>query len=75
MARSVGKLPKKTAVAKAQDVYGVSRGTVYTVKKKLRKVVEFEPIARNMTAEGRRYMIGYYEREAEKWHRRKRRRR
>jgi len=70
-----GKLPKKTAVAKAQDVYGVSRGTVYTVKKKLRKVVEFGPIARNMTAEGRRYMIGYYEREAEKWHRRKRRRR
>jgi hypothetical protein len=59
--------PLKVAVAKAQQVYGVSRGTVYTVKKKLRKAVQFEPIARNMTAESRRYQIGYYEREAAGW--------
>jgi hypothetical protein len=59
----------EAAVAKAQEVYGVARGTVYTVKKKLRKVVQFEPVARNMTAESRRYLIGYYEREAAKWRR------
>jgi hypothetical protein len=40
-------------VAKAQEIYRVGRQTVYTVKKKLRKVVQFEPIARNMTAESR----------------------
>jgi len=57
----------EAAVAKAQEVYGVGRQTVYTVKKKLRKAVQFEPIAREMTVESRRYLIGYYEREAEKW--------
>jgi hypothetical protein len=57
----------EAAVAKAGEVYGVGRQTVYTVKKKLRKVVQFEPIAREMTAESRRYLIGYYEREAERW--------
>jgi hypothetical protein len=65
----------EAAVAKAQEVYGLGRQTVYTVKKKLRKVEQFEPIARNMTAESRRYLIGYYEREAEKWRRPKRPRR
>jgi hypothetical protein len=65
----------EAAVAKAQEVYGVGRQTVYTVKKKLRKADQFEPIAREMTAEARRYMIGYYEREAERWRRPKRPRR
>ena len=65
----------EAAVAKAQEVYGVGRQTAYTVKKKLRKVVPFEPVARNMTSEARRYLIGYYEREAEKWRRPKRARR
>jgi hypothetical protein len=65
----------EAAVAKAQEVYGVGRQTVYTMKKKLRKVAQFEPIARNMTAEARRYLIGYYEQEAEKWRRPKRPRR
>ena len=45
----------EAAVAKAQEVYGVGRQTVYTVKKKLRKAVQFEPIAREMTVESRRY--------------------
>jgi hypothetical protein len=65
----------EAAVAKAQEVYGVGRQTVYTVKKKLRKVEQFEPIARNMTTADLRYLIGYYEREAEKWRRPKRPRR
>jgi hypothetical protein len=65
----------EAAVAKAQEVYGVGRQTVYTMKKKLRKVEQFEPIARNMTAKDRRYLIEYYECEAEKWRRPKRHRR
>jgi hypothetical protein len=68
-------LPTEAAVAKAQEVYGVARATVYTVKKKLRKAAQFEPIARNMTPESRRYQIGYYEREAARWRRPKRPRR
>ena len=67
--------PTEAAVAKAQEIYGVKRGTVYAVKKKLRKEVQFEPIARNMTAEERRSQIGYYEQEAARWRSPKRPRR
>jgi hypothetical protein len=51
--------PLKAAVAKAQQDYGVSRGTVFTAMKKLKEAMALfepkpQPKGRNMTAKVRR---------------------
>jgi hypothetical protein len=67
--------PPEAAVAKAQEVYGVtSRQTVYTAKRKRKEDMALfepqpEPQGRDMTAEARRNRIELQEREAARWRR------
>ncbi len=63
--------PDDAAVRKAHDVYGLTESMIWEVKRKRRELgLPIEPRGRNMTAEVRRKMIQFYEREAkERWHR------
>jgi hypothetical protein len=74
-----GGWPAEAAVAKAQEVYGVSsRQTVYTAKKKRKEemaLLQLEPKGRDMTAEDRRNQIELQEQQAARWRRPKRPRR
>jgi hypothetical protein len=68
--------PPEAAVAKAQEVYGVARETVYAAKRKRKEemaLLQLDPKGRDLTAEVRRNQIELQEQEAaQKWRRPKR---